>query len=202
MTNVFQALGISDADVTEARRLAATHFQAEFGEKYRKYIAQVGVALLAVYPPAKTLSPTEIIDVISVTDIINQDSRATLKWLKEACIGCGWCCSETRRIVIDEEDTVRISRKLKRKRDGLFALDGKDWVIKKANPCGWWNQRNGRCLIYHDRPTTCRVWPLGINDAGHHTVQAVAECNYAVMVLVNKVIWTLESAAKTVKPQA
>jgi Fe-S-cluster containining protein len=197
MADVFKAMGISDPDLAEARRLAATHFTGSFGEKYKKYVARVGAALLEIYPPAIDLTPEELIDVIAVIDVIGLDSRGIMKRLKEACTGCGWCCSQTKRIVIDEADVTRISHKLKQKRDELFTFDGKDWTIKKANPCGWWNPKNGRCQIYADRPSTCRVWPLGTTDGGHKTVQPMHHCNYAVMVLVNKVIWTLEGAAKT-----
>ncbi len=200
MTDIFKTLGVSDADLAKARELAAGHFVGSFGEKYKKFVAQVGIALLEIYPPAKELSPLEIIDVISVIDIIGLDSRGIMKRLKEACAGCGWCCSKTKRIVVDEEDTLRISRKLKQKRDDLFTFDGKDWLIKKVYPCGWWNPRNGRCQIYADRPSTCRVWPLGSTEAGHKTIQPFHQCHYAVMVLVNKVIWTLEGAAKVAKP--
>jgi len=194
MNNVFQAIGISDFDLAEARKIAASHFEI-IGDKYKKYVAKVGAELLNAYPAANAFSPEELIDIIAVTDVIGTDSRGLMKRLKASCTGCGWCCSETKRIVIDEEDTLRISRKLKQKRDDLFALEGTDWTIKKAHPCGWWNPKNGRCLIYNDRPSTCRVWPLGTTDAGLKTVQPMHHCNYAVMVLVNKVIWTLQSAA-------
>jgi len=194
MTDIWRALGISQADLAEARRLAATHFQGSFGEKYRKFVARVGASLLEVYTPAASLSPEELIDVISVTDIIGADSRGIMKRLKESCTGCGWCCSQTKNIVIDEEDAIRISRKLKQKKEDLFIFDGKDWKIKKVNPCLWWNPKNGRCLIYADRPSTCRVWPLGTTDGGQKTIQPMQHCNYAVMVTVNKVIWTLQSA--------
>jgi hypothetical protein len=195
MTNVFQTIGISGADLAKAREIAASHFTS-IGPKYERYVSQAAATLMELYPAARDIPADELKEIISVTDIIAIDSRGMMKRLKASCNGCGWCCSETRRIIVDEEDAVRISRKLKQKRDELFTFDGKDWLIKKAHPCGWWNPRNGRCLIYNDRPSTCRVWPLGVNDAGHHTVQPVAHCNYAVMVLVNKVIWTLESAAK------
>lgn len=196
MPNYFSALGVSDADLAIARGLAAEHFNGQFGEKYKKYVAQVGAALLDIYPPAHQLPPEEIIDLISVIDIIGPDSRGLMKRLRESCTGCGWCCSQTKRIVVDEEDTLRISRKLKQKREDLFTYDGKEWLIKKAHPCGWWNPKNGRCTIYADRPGTCRVWPLGVTEAGHKTIQPMEHCNYAVMVTVNKVIWTLENAAK------
>ncbi|QNT76108.1 YkgJ family cysteine cluster protein [Dehalogenimonas etheniformans] len=200
MTDIFKRIGVSDADLAKARELAAGHFVGSFGEKYKKYVTAVWVALLETYPPAKELSPTELVDIISVIDIIAADSRGIMKRLKEACTCCGWCCSQTKRIEIDEEDAVRISRKLKQRRDDLFAFDGKEWTIKRVNPCGWWNPRNGRCQIYSDRPSTCRVWPLGLTEGEQKKVQPMHQCQYAVMVLVNKVIWTLEGDAKSLKP--
>jgi hypothetical protein len=202
MTNIFAAIGISDADLVEARLLAAGHFSGDFATRYKKYVTQVGLALLEIYPPVRSFSPDELIDVISVIDVIATDSRAMMKRMKAGCVGCGWCCSQTKRIVVDEEDAVRISRKLGKKRDDLFVQDEDKWLIKDVHPCGWWNKKNGRCQIYNDRPSTCRVWPLGINASGQYTVQPVPQCYFAVNVLVNKVIWTLSAAASGTPPIA
>ena len=200
MVNVFQALGIPDSDLNEARKIVAKYLSSDFAERYRQYVATAGAALLKVYPPAEIFSPEELIDIIAVTDVIGPDSRAIMKRFKEACNGCGWCCSQTRRIVVEEEDTLRISRKLKMKREELFARDGLDWVIKKSKPCGWWNPKNGRCQIYNDRPAICRSWPLGITAEGAPTMHPVPQCNYSVMVTVNKVIWALQSAEQVGQP--
>jgi uncharacterized protein len=196
MATVFETLGISEYDLSMARKIIAKFLSSDSSERYQEYVATAGTALLSIYPQAKNFAPAELVDIISITDIISPDSRAIMKRMKEACTGCGWCCSQTRRIVVDEEDTLRISRKLKRKREDIFALDGQDWIIKQSHPCGWWNPKNGRCQIYNERPLTCRVWPLGVNEQGQQTVQAVPQCHYAVMVLAHKVMWLLQGADK------
>jgi Fe-S-cluster containining protein len=200
MASIFQDLGIPESDLVEARKIVARYFTSNFGERYRQYLAAVGAALLKVFPPAAAFAPEELIDIIAVTDVIGPDSRAIMKRLKEACNGCGWCCSKTRRIVVEEEDTVRISRKLKTKKENLFTRDGQIWIIKKSQPCGWWNPKNGRCQIYNERPAICRSWPLGSTDAGLPTIHPVPQCNYSVMVTVNKVIWALKSAETAGQP--
>ena len=196
MAGVFQKLGLSESDLTEARKIVAKFFISDFGERYRQYLSTVGAALLKVFPPAASFTPDELVDIIAITDVIGPDSRAIMKRFKESCTGCGWCCSQTRRIVVEEEDTLRISRKLKIKREDIFSREGNSWIIKKSHPCGWWNPKNGRCQIYNDRPAICRSWPLGLTEAGQPTMQPVPQCNYSVMVSVNKVIWILQSAEK------
>ncbi len=201
MANLFKALGMSDADLAKARETASIRLSM-LGVKYEKYIDRAAARLLELYPAAMSVPEAELSDIIRVADVVAIDSRGMMKRMKSACSGCGWCCSQTRRIVVNEEDTVRVSRALKRKRDDIFTLDGKEWLIKQAHPCGWWNPKNGRCLIYNNRPGTCRTWPLGTNQEGNKTIHPVWQCNYAVTALVNKALWALESAAKASPPAA
>jgi hypothetical protein len=200
MADVSHKLGITESDLVEARKIIARYLTSDIGERYRQYLATVGVELLKVFPPASAFVPDELIDIIAVTDAIGPDSRAIMKRLKQACTGCGWCCSKTRRIVVEEEDVLRISRKLKTKRDDLFTRDEQLWIIKKSQPCGWWNPKNGRCQIYNERPAICRSWPLGSTESGQPTMHSVPQCNYSVMVTVNKVIRALQSAEKAAQP--
>jgi hypothetical protein len=151
MANPFASIGMSDADLAKARETAAIRLSM-LGVKYEKYIGLAADRLLEIHPAAGSVPQAELIDLIRIADVVAIDSRAMMKRMKSACSGCGWCCSQTRRIVIDEEDANRISRVLKRKRDDIFTFDGKEWLIKQAHPCGWWNPKNGRCLIYNDRP--------------------------------------------------
>jgi Fe-S-cluster containining protein len=197
MSNVSEIMGISDADLVEAREKVAFHRNGEFGEKYKEYLAKVSLALLEVYPPAREFSPTDLQDVVSISAICGEVSRGAKKLLKEACTGCGWCCSQTNRIVVEEQDTVRISHKLTRKPEDIFTKDGQDWMIKKANPCQWWNPKNGRCSIYNIRPQVCRLWPLWVDKRGRQTIQPMVKCNYAVMSLVNMIVWRILGAKST-----
>ena len=190
-------MGISDADLVEAREKVAFHRNGEFGEKYKEYLAKVSLALLEVYPPAREFSPTDLQDVVSISAICGEVSRGAKKLLRDACTGCGWCCSQTSRIVVEEQDTLRISRELTRKREDIFAKDGQDWMIKRASPCQWWNPKNGRCSIYNIRPRVCRLWPLWIDKTGRQTIQPVVQCNYAAMALVNIIVWRILGAEPT-----
>ena len=188
LNNVF-----SSEDLGIAEELAAANFK-NLGAKYERYIAKSIPGLKANFPAAASFTDDELREIMAVADVVGLDSRGMMKRLKYACTCCGWCCSKTQRIVVSVEDADRISRKLKQKRDDLFVFDGKDWLIKDAHPCGWWNPRNGRCTIYNDRPHTCRVWPLGVNDDGKSTIIPQSECNYAIMSLVFKTMSMLEAA--------
>ena len=188
-------------DLDRISTLAATNFR-NLGEKYERYLSKVISVLRNEYQPSEAYRDTELREIAAVADVVGHDSRAVMKRLKKACTGCGWCCSQTKRIVVREEDADRISHKLKQKRQELFTQEGKEWVIKKVHPCLWWNPRNGRCSIYNDRPHTCRSWPLGINDNDLNTVIPQSECNYAVVALAHKKVILLQALDTGTNPTA
>lgn len=184
---------LSPEDMTSVMEIATANAQ-RLGVKYNRFITSVVTVIRNNYPPSNRFDDEELQTIVAVADTIGHGSRGMMKRLKEACNGCGWCCSQTNRIVINEADANRISRKLKIAREELFVLDGEDWIMKKVKPCRWWNPRNGRCFIYNERPQTCRTWPLGISDEGINTIITQSECNYAVMVSAQSAIGLLESA--------
>ncbi|QNT76779.1 YkgJ family cysteine cluster protein [Dehalogenimonas etheniformans] len=164
------------------------------GARFDTYIDKVIEVLKVKCPEVNKLTSPELRDVVAMVDVWGVESRGMMKMLTDTCTGCGWCCSQTSTVIVDLEDTERISRQLRKKRDELFVSDGKYWHIKRCCPCQWWNPRNGHCLIYHIRPSTCRWWPLQVNEYGQDTLHNATECNYSVMVLVYKVIGALQAS--------
>ena len=169
----------------------------KLGVKYERFVSQVIAVLRANDPAFTTMSDEQMRELVGLVDVIGEESRGTLKKLGQYCTGCGWCCSKTSKIVVIKEDAERISRVLKQKIEDVFKFDGKEWSIKNAHPCQWWNQKNGRCTIYNIRPQVCRVWPMAINETGQKMVHSVAECSYAVMVLASKVVRYLRSPVQS-----
>ena len=165
------------------------------GEKYDRFVAGVAGVLRAEFPDAfGSMADNKLAELISFVDVVGEDSQGMMKRLKEACAGCGWCCSQTAGIIVSAEDAERISRQLKRKKEELFAFRDSVWTIKNAHPCQWWNALNGRCQIYNIRPQTCRTWPSLPNEKGQRCLQPVAECAYAVRVTAIKVIESLKAS--------
>lgn len=169
--------------------------QKRHGEKYQRFIRAVAALLRAEYPEVFGKMPDDRLSgMIAFVDVFVEDSKAMMKRLKDACTGCGWCCSQTSGIIISAEDAERISRELKQKKTDLFVFREGVWWIKSAHPCGWWNPRNGRCRIYNIRPQTCRNWPTIDNHDGVACLQPVEECAYAVKVTAVKVLDLLDPA--------
>jgi Fe-S-cluster containining protein len=167
----------------------------KYGEKYDRFIAAVAGLLRAEFPQTFGPMPDEQLSgLISFVDALGEDSQNMMKRLKEACTGCGWCCSETAGVIVSAEDAERISRQLKQKKDDLFALVDGAWMIRKGHPCQWWNGRTGRCRIYNIRPKTCRTWPTLPNESGQSCLHPVAECAYAVRVMAIKVLDSLKAS--------
>jgi Fe-S-cluster containining protein len=167
------------------------------GRKYECFISAVAEVLRTEFPEAFGKMPEErLAELISFVDVVGEDSQGMMKRLKEACAGCGWCCSQTVGIIVSPEDAERISRQLKRKKEELFTVKDGVWMIKNAHPCQWWNQANGRCQIYNIRPQTCRTWPTLPNEKGQSCLQPVAECAYAVRVTAVKVLDSLKARQK------
>lgn len=185
---------LKEADLAEIEQMAAVKKRV-VGPKYDRYITQAIETLKSVNPESVAgLNDDELRKAVEIIDVISVESQGMMKRLAAACTGCGWCCSKTEGIIVTDEDATRISRQLKQKKEALFSFDGREWSIKKAQPCQWWNPRNGRCTIYNMRPYTCRSWPLGVNAQGVKAVAAEADCNYSVGVLVYKVLSALASA--------
>ena len=168
------------------------------GFKYDMYLAQVVEVLTSKHQSSvEGIAPDELKRIVTVVDLIGIESHGLMKRLAAACTACGWCCSQTKAIHIPAAEVERLSRELKKKKDEIFTFDGREWWIKKAQPCQWWNPKNGRCAIYNIRPRTCRAWPLAENQDGVHTLVAAPDCHYSVGVLVYKVLGALAVAKES-----
>ncbi len=169
------------------------------GFRYDMYLARVVEVLMSKHPPhVEGIAPLELKRIVAVVDLIGVESHGLMKRLASACTACGWCCSQTLKIHVPAAEVERLSRELKKKKDDIFTFDGHEWWIKQAQPCQWWNSRNGRCTIYNIRPRTCRAWPLAENQDGVHTLVAAPDCHYSVGVLVFKVLGALTVARENV----
>ena len=180
-------------DVQNVLELVANK-RKKHGEKYDRFLWTVAQLLRAEFPDIFAAVPeAQLLNLISFVDLVGEDSQGMMKRLKDACAGCGWCCSQTIGIIVSAEDADRISRQLKQKKEDLFVVRNGEWTIKNAHPCQWWNTKTGRCQIYSIRPQTCRIWPSLPNDKGIRCLQPVAECAYAVKVTAVKVMESLEA---------
>lgn len=182
-------------DLDKAQELIADKRKV-IGPRYDEYLNRTAILLRDNFPKMfEGMTDDNLRNFIAVVDISGGPSRGQMKRWAEACDGCGWCCSQTSRIVVTADDAARIARALKQKPEALFAWDGKDWTIKQAHPCGWWNPRNGRCEIYNIRPLTCRVWPQTTDQDGQHALQEMPECRYSVTVLASRVVDAIREVA-------
>jgi hypothetical protein len=184
----------AEQDLAAVKAMAADKRQ-KLGVKYDRFIKRVVEVLRANYPEFAQLSDEQLRELVSTIDVVGEESRGLMKKLGDYCAGCGWCCSQSSRIVVTKQDAERISRALRQKTEDLFNHDGKEWTIKQGHPCQWWNPRNGRCTIYTIRPQVCRLWPLAINEHGQKMLHTVSECAFAVLVLANKVMKSIQRAA-------
>ncbi len=182
----------AEKELAEVKAMVETKRQ-KLGVKYDRFVASVVEVLRANNSAFTPMSDEQIKELVMFVDVIGEESRGIIKKLGEYCTGCGWCCSQTSKIVVTKGDADRVSHALKGKIDDMFAFDGTDWMIKQAHPCQWWNSKNGRCKIYNIRPLVCRMWPMAVNEIGQKMVHSNANCSYAVMVLASKVIRYLKS---------
>ncbi|MDV2989762.1 MAG: YkgJ family cysteine cluster protein [Dehalogenimonas sp.] len=194
-SEVNQADAIIMPDVSRAQEIIATKCKA-IGPRYGVFLKRTGELLRQNFPRVfQDMTEENLMNFIAVVDISGGPSRGQMKRLQEYCDGCGWCCSQTSRIVVILEDVERISRELKQKREKLFNFDGKDWTIKQGHPCQWWNPDNGRCAIYKIRPFTCRVWPQTTDSKGCYGLQEMPECRYSVSVLAYRVVEAVKAVS-------
>lgn len=176
-----------EQDLAAVKAMVADKRQ-KVGVKYERFITRAVEVLRTNYPSAFPMPDDQLKELVAAVDVIGEESRGLMKKLGDYCTGCGWCCSMTGKIVVNQKDAERISRALGRRTEELFSHEGNEWTIKHARPCQWWNPKNGRCTIYNIRPDTCRIWPLAINERGQKMLHPMSECAFAVLVLADKVV--------------
>ena len=76
-----------------------------------------------------------------------------------ACVHCGRCCS-TYDIPVTFEDELRLRKFGSVFRKGKVGL----YLKKKKGTCVFW--RKGRCKIYDERPTACKLYPFYVKKWG------------------------------------
>jgi hypothetical protein len=184
----------AEQDLAAVKAMAADK-RRKLGVKYDRFISRVAEVLQAMYPSAFQMPHEQFLELIATIEVIGEESRGLMKKLGDYCSGCGWCCSKTSKVVVLQADVDRISRALKKKPEELFKLENGVWTIKEGHPCQWWNPRNRRCGIYNIRPEVCRLWPLAMNEKGQKMLHTVAECEFAVLVLADKVMKSIQRAA-------
>lgn len=103
------------------------------------------------------------------------------KWLKTRCVGCGRCCTET-IVPVTDADVRRLMKATGQPASEIvrfFGPDDVDWdaddghwvetqqgprflALKKAKERCQFLDDQKRCMVYEDRPITCRTFPLQI----------------------------------------
>ena len=95
---------VAPDDLASVMEIAAANAQ-RLGMQYNKYINSVMTVIRHNYSPSHHFNDDELRTIVTVVDTIGHGSRGMMKRLKAACTGCGWCCSQTRRIVVNEKVT-------------------------------------------------------------------------------------------------
>ncbi len=110
------------------------------GFKYDMYLARVLEVITSKHQASiEGIAPAELKRIVTVVDLIGVESHGLMKRLAAACTACGWCCSQTKAIHIPAGEVERLSRELKKKKEEIFTFDGREWWVKNAEPCQWWN---------------------------------------------------------------
>jgi Fe-S-cluster containining protein len=194
MSHILQGV-FTTSELAIATEMAEAN-RKKLGPKYDTYINRVTHVLKSSFPETSKISDEVLFEIVAMIDLVELESISIMERYKTACVRCGWCCTQTKSIIVSPKDVKRISKKLHKKREELFVFGVKDWQIKNSRPCQWWNPNNGLCLIYKNRPSVCRSWPLGTDDNGRKILHPVSECNYSTTVLANKVIGALRVAGQ------
>lgn len=85
----------------------------------------------------------------------------------DLCLKCGKCCTHT-EMQLSENDIHRIegSKDFHWKRDQFCEqIDGFPTLKNQNGHCVFLNPLNNNCIIYPDRPTGCRFYPLIYDEA-------------------------------------
>lgn len=80
------------------------------------------------------------------------------------CLHCGVCCTET-EMLLSKKDILRLEKKgYSAKTFVRLDKDGYAILRNRGGYCVFYDVKQRRCVMYHDRPSGCRVYPVILDE--------------------------------------
>ena len=160
----------------------------------------------------KGFNKSDLKEIIELADIISlklfegpTNSQIAMEH-PEWCNNCGKCCTESSPIFIHKDELrplLTINSNLKQE-----IIHNKyypeHYMFKEDKPCKFYDSKSKKCDIYDIRPQVCRNYPLMMvgKDHGHNIINLRYNCNFALLMVLEKSILLFDEAIKRLKEKA
>jgi uncharacterized protein len=157
----------------------------------------------------KGVNKSDLKEIIELADIISlklfegpSNSQIAIEH-PEWCNNCGRCCTESSPIFIHKDELrplITINPNLKHE-----IIHNKyypeHFMFKEDKPCKFHDPKSMKCKIYDSRPQVCRNYPLMMvgKDHGHNVINLRHNCNYAILIVLEKSIILFDEGLKRLK---
>ncbi|WP_245247977.1 YkgJ family cysteine cluster protein [Methanobacterium petrolearium] len=146
----------------------------------------------------------ELADVLSLDAIGGPSNMEIADNHPEWCNNCGRCCKESSPIFIHKDEVNILLTFNSDLKDEIIpnVLYPEHYQFKEDKPCKFHNSDVNKCKIYDSRPQVCGNYPLMLverNGKGHNIVNLRYNCNYAVLLVLEKSMILFDEAIKRLK---
>jgi uncharacterized protein len=154
----------------------------------------------------KGVNKSDLIEIIELADITSleifegpSNSQIAMEH-PEWCNNCGRCCTESSPIFIHKDEirpllTINPNLKSEITHNKYYP---EHYMFKEDKPCKFHDSKLMKCKIYESRPQVCRNYPLMMvgKDHGHNIVNLRYNCNFALLLVLEKSIMLFDEAVK------
>lgn len=147
----------------------------------------------------------ELADIISLELLEGPSNSQIAMEHPEWCNNCGRCCTESSPIFIHKDELrplITINPNLKHEIiHNKYYL--KHFMFKEDKPCKFHDFELKKCKIYNSRPQVCRNYPLMMvgKDQGHNIINLRYNCNYALLMVLEKATLLFDEAVKRLEKE-
>jgi len=159
----------------------------------------------------KGVKKSDLKEIIELADIISlklfegpSNSQIAMEH-PEWCNNCGRCCTESSPIFIHKDELrplLTINSNLKHE-----IIHNKyypeHFMFKEDKPCKFHDSNSKKCKIYDIRPQVCRNYPLMMvgKDHGHNIINLRHNCNYVLLIVLEKSTLLFDEAVKRLEKE-
>ncbi|OPX57456.1 MAG: Flagellin N-methylase [Methanobacterium sp. PtaB.Bin024] len=148
----------------------------------------------------------ELADVLSLDAIGGPSNVEIADNHQEWCNNCGRCCRESSPLFIHRDEVNILLTFNSDLEDEIVPniLYPEHYQFKEDKPCKFHDSEAGKCRIYDSRPQVCRNYPLMLverDGKAHNIVNLRYNCNYAVLLVLEKSMILFDEAIRKLKAQ-
>lgn len=96
------------------------------------------------------------------------------------CSNCGICCTET-EMLLSQKDISRLEKRgFSKSYFVKYDEQGYAQLRNREGYCVFYDPKNRQCIVYVDRPSGCRVYPVILDEDKGIVLDDICECRNTI----------------------